>query len=197
MRLGEEVAAVDRGAFQKRAMPTLPFRRPVSLSPRLARVAANLARFRPGARVVDPFLGTGALALESAMVGAKITGVDHDARMIQGASRNFAALGLSAEKLIVGDSAAVAGQFADGRFDALVTDAPYGRASSSGGESPADLSTRVLAAWAPKIRPGGTIVTVTPGGTETVPAEWERESSIPDRVHRSLTREFRVYRRRP
>jgi hypothetical protein len=34
-----------------------------------------------------------------------------------------------------------------------------------------------------------------PGGPDPLPAPWTRVVSIPDRVHRSLTREFRVYER--
>ncbi|HTT25380.1 MAG TPA: hypothetical protein VMH90_00255, partial [Thermoplasmata archaeon] len=45
--LGEELSRVDRQERSHRRMPTLPFQRPVSLPPRLGRVAANLARIRP------------------------------------------------------------------------------------------------------------------------------------------------------
>ncbi|HXQ48273.1 MAG TPA: hypothetical protein VN842_00630, partial [Thermoplasmata archaeon] len=74
----EEVAAVDRRAVSARRLSALPFRRPVGLDPRLARAAANLARVRPGDRVVDPFVGTGALLAEAALLGARIVGIDRD-----------------------------------------------------------------------------------------------------------------------
>src|SRR5271170_4052478 len=61
----EEVAAVDRPRTSARRISALPFRRPIGLAPRLARAAANLARIAPGDRVVDPFLGTGALLAEA------------------------------------------------------------------------------------------------------------------------------------
>ncbi len=102
-RLLEEVAEVDRPAVATRRISTLPFRRPIGLAPRLARAAANLARIGPGDRVLDPFLGTGALLAEAALLGARITGIDQEAAMVQGALRNFSHLGVTAERLVVGE----------------------------------------------------------------------------------------------
>lgn len=192
LEFGEELAAVDRASFDARRMPQLPFRRPVSLPPRLGRVAANLARVRPGDRVADPFVGSGALALESALLGARVTGVDVDDTMVRGAIANFAHLSLTPESLVVGDAG---GATSPGPFDAVVTDPPYGRASTTRGEAAADLVRRVLGHWAPKVRPGGRIVVVLPGGPDPLEAPWRRLGAVSDRVHRSLTREFRVYAR--
>jgi putative methyltransferase (TIGR01177 family) len=194
--VAEEVAAVDRAPFAERRMARLPFQRPVSLSPRLARVAANLAGIRPGDRVVDPFVGTGALALEAALLGARVTGVDRDPEMVRGAIRNFAHFGQSFEALWVEDAGAAADDAAAGRFDALVTDPPYGRASGSGGEPAAALVARVIPRWADRVRPDGRLVVLAPGGPDPVGSPWERVVCVRDRVHRSLTREFRAYARR-
>jgi tRNA (guanine10-N2)-dimethyltransferase len=195
--VGEELAQVDRRSFDARRMPRLPFQRPVSLPPRLARIAVNLGHVRSGMRVVDPFVGTGSLLAEAALLGARVTGVDRDATMIRGAGQNFAHLGLSAESWIVDDATAAARSMPPGRFDALVTDPPYGRASSSGGEEPTALIARVLPAWADSVGPDGRIVLVVAGGPDPLPPPWRRELAVKDRVHRSLTREFRVYRRGP
>jgi tRNA (guanine10-N2)-dimethyltransferase len=192
MGFGEEVAEVDRAAFDERRMPRLPFRRPVSLAPRLGRVAANLARVRSGDRVADPFVGSGALAIESALLGARVTGIDVDATMVRGAIANFAHLSLAPEALIVGDATETVPA---GPFDALVTDPPYGRASTTRGEAAPELLRRVLARWAPAVRPNGRVVVVVPGGPDPLGPPWRRVGTVADRVHRSLTREFRVYAR--
>jgi len=192
-RIFLEVAAVDRAGPSARRMPHLPFQRPVSLPPRLARAAANLTRIVPGDRVVDPFLGTGALLAEAALVGARVYGIDRDPEMVRGAVRNFAHLGTEAVRLVVGDAGEVDLREPGPRFDAVLTDPPYGRSSSTGGESADRLVARVLPRWGERVRPGGRIVAVVPSGAPPIDGPWTLERSVLLRVHRSLTREFRVY----
>lgn len=193
----EEVATVDRRAAAGRRMPLLPFQRPVSLPPRLARAAANLARIRPGDRVLDPFLGTGALLAEAALLGAQVVGIDRDPEMVRGALRNFAHLGVAATRFVAGDAAEVDPETVGPEFDALLTDPPYGRSSSTGGADPAEVVARVLPRWTARVRPTGRLVVIAPAGTPPLDGPWTLETAVPVRVHRSLTREFRVYARGP
>jgi tRNA (guanine10-N2)-dimethyltransferase len=195
--LYEEVGQVDRSAAAARRMPKMPFQRPVSLPPRLARAAANLAQIRPGDRVVDPFLGTGSLLAEAGLLGARLYGVDRDPSMIRGALQNLAHLGLSAEELVAGDAGEIDAGAAVAAFDSVLTDPPYGRSSSTGGESAAELVGRVLPRWADRVRPGGRVVVIVGDDSEPLPLPWTRTVSVRVRVHRSLTREFRVYERAP
>jgi putative methyltransferase (TIGR01177 family) len=194
-RLFEEVASVDRLGPSARRMPTLPFQRPVSLPPRLARAAANLARVRPGDRVVDPFVGTGALLAEAGLLGARLFGIDREPAMVRGALRNLAHLGVVADELVVGDSGTVDFADADARFDALLTDPPYGRASSTGGEGSSAVVDRVVPRWADRVRAGGRVVVIVAAAVTGPGPDWRLVVSVPVRVHRSLTREFRVYER--
>ncbi|HYK92612.1 MAG TPA: RsmD family RNA methyltransferase, partial [Thermoplasmata archaeon] len=159
----EEVGSVDRTAFERRRLPTFPFRRPVSLPPKLGRVAANLGAVRPGDRVLDPFVGTGALAAEAALLGARMSGVDVDATMVRGAIQNLAHVGLEFESITASDAAVAARDYSGPAFDALISDPPYGRSSGSRGEPPENLLERTIPAWAPAVRAGGRIVLVVPG----------------------------------
>ncbi|HEV2429800.1 MAG TPA: DNA methyltransferase [Thermoplasmata archaeon] len=195
--IAQAVEGTDRGAFRSRRMPSLPFQRPVALPPKLARVAVNLARVRLGDRVLDPFLGTGALLAEAGLLGASLVGIDRDPEMVRGALRNFRHLGVEGERLLVGDAGQLAERESSPPFDALVTDPPYGRASALFGERAEALVARVVSAWAPRVREGGRVVLVVPGGPDPLPPPWVRRLSLADRVHRSLTREFRVYERAP
>ena len=190
-----EVAAVERAQATLRAMPRLPFRRPVSLPPRLARAAANLASIRPGERVLDPFLGTGALLAEAALLGARVYGLDADPAMVRGALRNFAHLGVRAEAFVEGDSRVVEFPGGERTFDAILTDPPYGRASASVGAEPSRLVPEVLSRWQGSVRPAGRVVVLSPGGPPLLAEPWVEDCRVPVRVHRSLTREFRRYRR--
>jgi tRNA (guanine10-N2)-dimethyltransferase len=194
-RLFEEVAPSERREVLARRISLLPFQRPVGLDPRLARAAANLARIRPGDRVLDPFLGTGALLAEAGLLGGRLYGIDREPSMVRGALQNFAFLGLHAEALVEGDSGEVDFEEPAPEFDALLSDPPYGRASATGGEDAALLLARVLPRWARRVRPGGRVVVVLPGGPDPLGAPWRRLTSVAVRVHRSLTREFRVYGR--
>ena len=194
-RLLEEVAAVDRTAAGRRRMPLLPFQRPVSLPPKLARAAANLGGIRPGDRVLDPFVGTGALLGEAGLIGAHLYGIDREAAMVRGAVENLAFLGVEAEALLVGDAGEVEFPGAPLEFDTILTDPPYGRSSSTGGEVADRLVERVVPRWASRLRPGGRVVLVVPAGAAELPPPWKAIVSIPVRVHRSLTREFRLYAR--
>lgn len=194
----EEIAGVDRAGFASRRISHLPFRRPVGLDPRLARAAANLARIRPGDRVIDPFVGTGALLAEAGLLGARLYGIDIEPTMIRGALQNLAHLGVHAEELTVGDAGDLGTEVGNAEpVDALLTDPPYGRASATGEEGGAALMARVLPRWARRVREGGRVVVIVPGGPDPLPPPWRRIHSIPVRVHRSLTREFRVYERAP
>ncbi len=195
LRLSEEVAVVDRTAFTARRLPRFPFQRPVTLPPRLARAAVNLARVRAGDRVVDPFVGTGTLLLEAALVGALTFGIDRQAAMIRGTLRNFEYVGRHPEQLLQTDAEVGATYFSPGAFDALVTDPPYGRASPTGGEPPDALVGRVLRAWSDRVRAGGRLVVIVPAELGPLPVRGALEYSGRHRVHRSLVREFRVYRR--
>jgi tRNA (guanine10-N2)-dimethyltransferase len=190
-----ELSSIDRNQYEQRRMPRLPFQRPVSLPPRLARAAANLAGAGPGCRIADPFVGTGALLLEAGLLGARLFGVDRDPTMVRGTLQNLTAHQVSADALTVEDAAAGADAVPWPGVDAILTDPPYGRASSSGGEDPVGLIRRVLPRWAERVVPGGRIVLIGPGGDDPLGDPWKRVLAIPDRVHRSLTREFRVYRR--
>ena len=192
-RLYEEIGRASRSSFSARRTPQLPFQRPVTLAPTLARALVNLAHVGARDRVVDPFAGTGSLLLEASLLGARTVGIDASAAMVRGALENFAHFGQTPELLRQADAEEAAAEFPPNSFDAMVTDPPYGRASGTGGERPDELWRRTLVAWAPRIRPGGRLGVVVPAGTELPALDARLEVAIPQRVHRSLTREFRVY----
>ncbi|MGP8076036.1 MAG: TRM11 family SAM-dependent methyltransferase [Thermoplasmata archaeon] len=189
----EEVAAVDRAGPSLRKMPLLPFRRPVSLPPKLARAAVNLARVRTSDRILDPFLGTGALLAEAGLFGARLYGIDRDSTMVRGALQNLAYLGVTAEELLVGDARNVGFGDRTGTFSAILTDPPYGRASSTGGEDSSTLVAEVVERWCGSLAPDGRLVLIVPAGGPPLDVLGAPRFRIPVRVHRSLTREFCLY----
>ncbi len=85
---GDGQAAFSSG--QRRAGER-PFFKPVSLDPRLARLAVNLAS-GPKHRgpVVDPMTGTGGFLIEASLSGRPCIGLDIHSEMVQGATMNLA-----------------------------------------------------------------------------------------------------------
>lgn len=104
-----------------------PFFRPVSLEPRLARAAVNIAAGVNEGYVVDPMCGTGGILIESALTGRPTLGIDFDPVMVEGCQENIDWAKVEVE-VKRGDAT---------RFElpdnvaAVVVDPPYGRNSPS------------------------------------------------------------------
>lgn len=195
--LGLQRGTVDRGAYDARCPVERGHFSPVSMHPRRAASLLHLARVPPGGRVLDPFCGTGAFVLEAAVEGHEAWGSDLDPFMAQGTLQALADHGPTP---LAGTAlAADIGDVPDlvPAVDGIVTDFPYGRASSSHDEGLADLYDRAFAAFAKVLRPGGHAV-VGCAQPELLPdlarhgfAEVERHV---ERMHRSLTRHYVVAR---
>ena len=119
--------SIERRASQR------PFFKPVSLEPRLARLAVNLAcgPLSAGA-CLDPMTGTGGFTIEAVMSGRDAIGLDLDEEMIKGAKANLEWAGSEFNPFIVGDATnikhALSGN-AVNDFAGAVLDPPYGRNS--------------------------------------------------------------------
>ena len=108
---------------------------PHELDWKLARVMINLIGLKEGETVCDPFCGTGTTLLEAESMGIKAIGVDFDEKMCDITKQNLLANGFNS-KIIKGDFSKFTTM--KDKFDAIVTDLPYGTASKSS-ENPQDL----------------------------------------------------------
>ncbi len=170
---------------------------PVGLHPRRAGSLVHLARVPPGGRIIDPFCGTGGIVLEAALMGYDVLASDLDPLMVQGTLTTLtdaAPEPLDAD-VFQADIGAVPG-LVEG-IQGIVTDLPYGGASSTHDEGIAELYVRALEAFKTMLPPGGYAVVghaqpelldPEPRGLRLV----ERHSEF---VHRSLTRHYAVYQR--
>ncbi len=102
-----------------------PFFRPVSLEPRLARAAVNIAAGASDGYVVDPMCGTGGILLESALCNRPTLGIDFDPVMVEGSKENIEWAGVTAE---VRRDDATLFELPE-NLTAIVVDPPYGRNS--------------------------------------------------------------------
>ena len=119
-------SSIERRASQR------PFFKPVSLEPRLARLAVNLAcgPLANGA-CLDPMTGTGGFTIEAIMSGRHATGMDLDEEMIQGAKMNLEWAGSELNPFVLGDATNIKATMTDdvASFSGVVLDPPYGRNS--------------------------------------------------------------------
>lgn len=191
--VGRLLASVDRAAYERRKNRYMPFTYPASLHPKFARALVNLACVGPGGRLLDPFCGTGAVPIEASLAGLRAIGSDLSQKMIDGSRRNLSHVGVTAELHVcdVGDIAKVVGP-----VDGIATDPPYGRSTSTKGESIQSLYRRALAAFAEVLEQGSFAAMVVPSLELVENAEdFRLVESHRLRIHRSLTRNFCVLER--
>lgn len=98
------------------------------LPPKLAQILINLCGKLPkGARVLDPFCGTGVVLQEAALMGYQAYGTDISERMVDYAHKNLEWLGLDGE-VAVGDATDYKWQ---GEIDAVAFEGYLGRPMST------------------------------------------------------------------
>lgn len=102
-----------------RAHSQKPYLNSSSLSARLARTVVNLVA-KPSDSLIDPCCGMGTIITEAAHMGIEVTGYDIKKKMVVLAKRNFDYFGLKG-RIECRDAREVSG-----KYDALVTDFPYG-----------------------------------------------------------------------
>lgn len=192
--IGKEVAEIDRTQYEKRKNRFLPFSSPISIHPRLARTLINLAAKSRDCAILDPFCGTGTLLIEASMMGMKTYGSDMSEKMIEGSKENLKELGLAAhlKQLDVGEISRF-----ERKFDAIVTDPPYGRSSSTNKEAISKLYSRALESFSENLVDDGRVGIIVPdlGSLEHADDfKIMRQTSL--RAHKSLVRNFVILEKR-
>ena len=172
--------------FETRRAKNLPVSYPITMHPRLARAMVNLARVKKGARILDPFCGTGTILIEAGLAGMKPYGSDIDERMLRASEINLKKFGIEAylQLIDVGDI--------EGEYDAIVTDPPYGRSSSTGGERIYALYKRAFKRFSELV---DRVVISLPDERAIRIGEkyFTLREVYPYKVHKSLTRYFSYF----
>jgi tRNA (guanine10-N2)-dimethyltransferase len=147
-----------------------------------------------GDRLLDPFCGTGGVLFEAATIGVKAFGSDISPAMIEGCRRNMEHFGLRYEMLEVSDIGSIAEVV--GNVDVVATDPPYGRATSTNKEPLGELYARSLPAIASVLEKGNRAAVVLPRPCPEVTGALELVHQHSQKLHRSLSRYYCVFRRR-
>lgn len=185
--------ATMRQGWSLRSPRRRPFFHPSAIFPKLSRALVNLSRCKEGELFLDPFCGTGSLPLEASEIGAYAVGFDLDEAMTRGAVSNMKKFGRKWLGVVRCDSfhPPIRG------VDAIATDVPYGRASSTRGRGTENVVRDTLETMPMLLKSGSRMVIMH---SDTMPveltSEWAFEEEHRLYVHKFLTRVITILRRR-
>lgn len=192
---GLKLAEIVPKPFMERRPRKRPFFHPSAMPAKLARCMVNLAQPKKGDLVLDPFCGTATMLIEAGLIGCKVVGFDAQKRMIRGSRRNLEHFGTKPEGLVVAD----AKNLPIAKVYCIVTDPPYGRASSTMGHETAQIVEDFLSEAHAHIQKGRRICIASPKTihikTIARKSGFKPVESHSVYVHRSLIREIAVLER--
>jgi tRNA (guanine10-N2)-dimethyltransferase len=191
--VGVKRAEIDTSHFQQRRGHLRPFLSPVTMHPKLARALVNLSGVKKKEMLLDPFCGTGGILIEAGLLGVHVIGSDVEKKMIEGCRRNLEFYHLDTYELHCVDIGDIA-QYAPS-VDAVVTDFPYAKATTTKGEKPEKLYDRAFETITRILNKKRRAVIGL--SSENMVSMGETYLTLMDvfpvRAHRSLTRFFVVY----
>jgi tRNA (guanine10-N2)-dimethyltransferase len=167
-----------------------PYFSPISIHPRIARSMVNLANCSRNETVLDPFCGTGGILIEAADMGMKAKGIDLLEKMVVNSKGNLEHFGLEG-KIKKGD----VGESKNQSFEAIVTDPPYGIASSTGGENISELLQRTMNIFSEAMEKGKRIVMAISNPKLIQTTNFKKIYHFEWYIHKSLTRNILVLER--
>lgn len=193
--IGIKKAEISSSHFQQRRGHLRPFLLPITLHPKIARALVNLSSVKKNEVLLDPFCGTGGILLEAGLIGIRVIGSDIEQKMIDGCKKTLDFFGIRKYELNQCDIGQI--QQSVTLVDVVVTDFPYGKATTTKKERITTLYDRAFASIASVLKKNGKAVIGL--SDKSMISLGENSLSLinvyENRVHRSLTRFFAVYQR--
>jgi len=195
--VGIKEVSINIRQFRQREPKRRAAFHPGTIKPKLARCMVNLARTPRGGVMLDPFAGVGGILLEAGLIGARAVGVDIDPKSLEGAEKNLKQFGVTDYELLLGDARRLE---LEGEVDAIATDPPYGRQASTGGLELPKIYEQALPGLVRALRPGRHMCITSP--SEIALEDFAEDAGFKlvekhsQRVHKSLTRNIYVFRKR-
>jgi tRNA (guanine10-N2)-dimethyltransferase len=195
--VGKKIIVIDRSQYEKRRVQFRPYFSPISLHPKIARALVNLSGIRKDEILLDPFCGTGGILLEAGLIGAKVIGSDIEEKMIYGSKESLDFYKLKNYQLFCSDIGDIK-KFID-YVDAIVTDLPYGIATTTKGENMNKLYMRTFEVIAKILKEKKKAVIGI--SDKKYITKLHKHLKLIDiyefRAHKSLTRYFAVFEKQP
>lgn len=193
--VGIKKAKIEKTLFEKRKVQFRPYFSPISLHPKLARALVNLSCVKKGSTLLDPFCGTGGILLEAGLLGINVIGSDIEEKMIEGCKKTLDFFKIKSYKLYQSDIGKISEYVT--KVDAIVTDFPYGKSTTTKGEDHTTLYKRSFKSMNAVLKKGGVAIIGAPEKKVFLLAmnkfHLRRVFEIP--AHRSLTRYFAVFQK--
>ncbi len=193
--VGLNITEIDRTQFEQRKVQHRPFFSPISLHPKLARALVNLSGIRKDGILLDPFCGTGGFLIEAGLIGAKVIGSDIERKMIDGGKKTLEFYKIKESDLFCSDIGDINNHVSE--VDAVVTDLPYGKSTTTKGEDIRGLYERAFRNIADVLKKHGKAV-IGLSNKDMIDLGKSYFSLIEVhewRAHRSLIRYFAVYQK--
>jgi len=193
--VGSKITEINRSRFESRKVQNRPFFSPISLHPKLACALVNLSSIKKDGTLLDPFCGTGGVILEAGLIGAKVIGSDIEDKMIGGCKKTLDFYKVKDYELYHSDVGDIDKKI--DKVDAIVTDLPYGKSTTTRGEKMDQLYGRAFQSMSKLLKDGGRAV-VGLSDEELISLGKEYLTLVERhdfRSHRSLTRYFVVYKK--
>ena len=192
--IGIKKATLDTSHFHRRRGHLRPFLLPITLHPKIARALVNLSRIKKQETLLDPFCGTGGILIEAGLLGINVIGSDIEKKMIDGSKKNLEYYHLANFKLYCADIGEIPRYVPSA--DAIVTDFPYARATTTKGEQLTQLYKRAFETISQVLKKNRyAVVGVSSEEIRTIGETYlSVVETYPVKSHRSLTRYFVVYK---
>jgi len=195
--VGKKIIVIDRSQYEKRKVQFRPYFSPISLHPKIARALVNLSGVKKNETLLDPFCGTGGILLEAGLIGAKVIGSDIQEKMINGSKETLDFYKLKNYQLFCSDIGDIKKHI--DFVDAIVTDLPYGKATTTKGEEMNKLYMRTFEVF-PEIlkEKKKAVIGISDKKWAIKIHKHLKLMSIHEfRAHKSLTRYFAVFEKQP
>lgn len=191
--VGRLITHIDRKQYEKRKVKYRPFFSPISLHPKLARGLVNLTHVTAESVVLDPFCGTGGFLIEAGLIGCKIYGGDVQSAMINGSKKNLESYNIKFQDIFISDIGEI-NKYLEKKVDAVITDAPYGKSTTTKNESLQSLYIRTFESIFLVLKSNGYIAIGLPDQSyeELFKKFFQLKIIAVIPVHRSLTRYFYI-----
>ncbi len=193
IHVGLIIKKIDRKQYNDRKAQHRPFFSPISLHPKIARSLVNLSKINVDKILFDPFCGTGGFLIEAGLIGCKVIGSDIEQKMVQGTLENLEFYNIRKKIVFQSDIGNIENKL-NSYVDAIVTDFPYGKATTTNKESIISLYQRALKSIHSVLKKDGRIVIGFPkiSYNEFINDFFKIDYIIEIPVHKSLTRYFYI-----